>query len=99
VKSYRFHPAADAEYTAAVQYYTGISPELGVRFFEDIERLIATAREYPRQYLEFEPPMRRAIARQFPYALIYLDEPESLWIVAVMNLRRHPEYWKERLTV
>lgn len=33
-----------------------------------------------------------------PYALLYLDEPEQVWIIAVMPLRRDPDYWTHRLT-
>jgi hypothetical protein len=42
--------------------------------------------------------VRRHLADDFPYALLYLEEPESVWIVAVMPLSRDPDYWKHRLT-
>jgi len=38
------------------------------------------------------------LADDFPYALLYLDEPDRVWIVAVMPLKRDPDYWKHRLT-
>lgn len=43
MKPHGFHREADAEYVAAAEYYAGISPELGSRFFDEIERLIADA--------------------------------------------------------
>ncbi len=33
----------------------------------------------------------------FLYSVIYLEEPERVWIVAVMHAKRRPEYWHERL--
>lgn len=41
MKPHGFHREADAEYAAAAEYYGGISPELGGRFYDEIERLIA----------------------------------------------------------
>lgn len=43
------------------------------------------------------PPTRRALARTFPYAIVYVDLPDVIWIVAVMHGKRQPEYWRKRL--
>jgi hypothetical protein len=40
VKPHVFHPEADEEYTQAVRYYAAVKPELGGRFYDEIERLI-----------------------------------------------------------
>src|SRR6266536_2627179 len=45
--------------------------------------------------VRFSP--RRALARGFPYSVVYLDEPERVWIVAVMHAKRRLGYWRERL--
>lgn len=37
------HPEADEEFAAAVRYYSQISPELGVRFYLEMERLLREA--------------------------------------------------------
>ena len=42
------HEAALLEFNEAIDYYASISPELGVRFYREIERLI---RQCPQQYL------------------------------------------------
>jgi plasmid stabilization system protein ParE len=97
VKPHAFHPEADAEYAEAARFYTEIQPELGGRFFDEIESAIATVCAHPRQFHEFEPPVRRCLARRFPYAIVYLEEPDQVWIVAVMHLHRQPGYWHGRL--
>lgn len=33
---------------------------------------------------------------KFPYGVIYLVQPEHVWIVAIMHLNRVPGYWHER---
>jgi plasmid stabilization system protein ParE len=44
VKKHVFHPEAEREYTDAANYYFKINPDLSVRFYDEIERLILEAR-------------------------------------------------------
>jgi toxin ParE1/3/4 len=97
VKPYTFHPQASEEYTQAAAYYEAVAPELGGRFYDEIEQLIAEVRRQPDRFFRFSPPARRALARKFPYPVVYLDESDRVWIVAVMHAKRRPGYWRERL--
>jgi len=98
VKPYRFHPDADEEYAGAAADYAAISSELGGRFYDEIERLIGEVCAAPRRFRRIEGDVRRRLADDFPFALLYLDEPDGVWIVAVMPLRRDPDYWRHRMT-
>ena len=91
------HPEADEEFAAAIRYYSEISPELGVRFYHEMERLLREACDQPERFWQFDPPARRHLSGDFPYAVIFLEKPEHLWIVAVMNMKRRPGYWSGRL--
>jgi len=91
------HPDADAEFTVAAEDYTAISPELGGRFYDEIDNLIEEIHHAPLRFRQYDPPARRNLARHFPYAVVYLDEPDRVWIVAVMHLHREPGYWKYRI--
>ena len=97
MKPYAFHPQAAEEYAQAAQYYAAIAPELGGRFYDEMERLITQVRRQPDRCWQFRPPTRRALAHKFPYSIIYLDEPNCVWIVAIMHAKRRPGYWHERL--
>jgi toxin ParE1/3/4 len=90
-------PEADAEFAQAVRYYTNIDPELGLRFYNEIERVIMSVCRQPNRFFRFSPPARRALAHKFPYSVVYLDEPDRIWIVAVMHAKRRPGYWRARL--
>ena len=91
------HPAADAEFAEGVHYYADIDPALGVRFYREIERLINAVCDQPHRFLRFSPPARRALSREFPYSVVYLEQPDRVWIVAVMHAKRKPGYWRKRL--
>jgi len=91
------HPHADAEFLLAQQRYTGASPLLGRRFFNEISSVFRRIIEHPLRYKQFDPPARRLFANGFPYAVIYVARPDAIWIIAVMHVRREPGYWKERI--
>ena len=97
MKPYVFHPAAEEEYTEAAKYYAGIEAELGGRFFDEVERLIREVRTQPLRFWLFDPPARRHLSTVFPYAIVYLEQSDRIWIVAVMHCKRQPGYWKQRL--
>jgi toxin ParE1/3/4 len=96
VKPHFFHPDAGEEYTRAVEYYNAISPHLGTRFHDEIERLIRDICTQPGRFFCFSPPAQRALARRFPYSVVFLDQTDRIWIVAVMHAKRRPGYWRER---
>ena len=98
MKPAAFHREADAEFIEALQYYTDISPELGGRFYDIINRLIAEACASPGTFRFIRKPARRHFTREFPYGIIYVERPEDIWILAVMPLSRKPGYWQHRLS-
>jgi len=91
------HPEADTEFAEAVRYYAEIDPQLGCRFYREIERLIRAACDHPDCYFRFSPPARRVLSHEFPYSVVYLEQLDRVWIVAVMHSKRRPGYWRKRL--
>jgi toxin ParE1/3/4 len=94
---YLLHPEADEEFARAVRYYSKISPELGVRFYREMERLLREICVEPKRFRIYDPPVRRHFSRDFPYAVIFLERAGVIWIVSVMHMKRRPGYWRERL--
>lgn len=39
---------------------------------------------------------RRYLVHQFPYAVIYAVEGRTIYIAAIMHLKRKPGYWESR---
>ena len=92
------HPEADAEFLDGVRHYAGISRELGDRFYDEVSELLRAACAHPHRYRLYDPPVRRVLADDFPYAVLYIVKPDCVWVLAVMPLKRRPGYWKHRLT-
>jgi hypothetical protein len=82
---YSFHPEAEAEFVQAVEYYeeceAGLSYDFAVEVYSAIERTMA----YPKAWPIIEEDIR-SLVRRFPYGILYAEEDEELFIVAVMYL-------------
>jgi hypothetical protein len=40
--------------------------------------------------------LRRYLVQQFPYGLIYAVQGDTIYVAAVMHLKRKPGYWVAR---
>lgn len=96
MKPHAFHPQAAEEYAEAASYYSRIYPQLGTRFHDEIERLILEIRKDPRRFKRFDAPAQRHFSNVFPYAVIFVENADRIWVLAVMHMKRGPGYWKGR---
>jgi hypothetical protein len=92
-----FETHARRELDDAVEYYDGISPQLGNDFMEAVERLISQIRSFPKACPELSASIRRCRVKRFPYGLVYRLGKDALEILAVMHFSREPNYWVDRL--
>ena len=64
-----------------------------------MEGLILDIRRQPDRFRQFDAPARRHFSDVLPYAIICLDEPDRVWIVAVMHMKRRPGYWRDQCKI
>lgn len=92
-----FHPEAEAELVAAIDYYETCEPGLGLAFALEANLALERAVKYPTAWTSLNTIFRRTLLRRFPFGLIYTLDENILLVVAVMNLHREPGYWQNRL--
>ena len=97
MKPYIFHPEARLELAEAGRYYMEKSVAVAQRFYGEMDALLDEVCERPRLRRVFDPPARRHFSPRFPYALIYVEKLDVIWIVAVMHFKQRPGYWRHRL--
>lgn len=95
--NYAFHPAAESEFFEAIAYYEEREPGLGLDFSAEVHATIQRILAFPLAWQVLEADIRRALVNRFPYGVLYAVDEMRIWIVAVMDLHRRPEYWRERL--
>lgn len=91
-----FHELAERELNDAAQYYDREQAGLGAAFIADVKRCAAAILEHPEAGAIVRGPVRRRLCRRFRYAVLYTIRPETVRVLAVMNLRRRPTYWVGR---
>ena len=65
----------------AAAYYARTAPEMGERFYDEIERLTRDIRQQPDRFRLFDPPVRRHFSSVFAYAVLYVDQQDRCGFV------------------
>ena len=93
----QFVNTANDELANAIEYYNYQLPGLGSEFYKEINRAINRINKFPYAWTKIGLYTRRCLLKRFPYALYYTLENESILILAIANLHRKPEYYKNRI--
>jgi len=93
---YILHPDAKRELQDAIDYYEERQNGLGYDFSLEVYSAIKRIVNNPKAWTILEDDIRRCMTNRFPYGIIYSEQDHEIYILAVMNLRRHPDYWKYR---
>ncbi|MGJ0514760.1 MAG: type II toxin-antitoxin system RelE/ParE family toxin [Methylomicrobium sp.] len=91
-----FHPQAQTELEQTVLFYKQQQAGLEKRFIEAVEDAISRACRNPLLYRKIDDNIRKCRLLHFPYAIIFRTRPERIEIIAVMHLRKEPNYWQSR---
>ena len=94
--NFAFHPEAEEEFNHAIGYYEAIRPGLGYDYSIEIYTAIQRSVSLPETWPILAGEIRRSLVKRFPYAVLYAEEEDGIFIIAIMHLHRHPDYWKDR---
>ena len=95
--NFSFHPEAEKELNEAIDYYEDIEPGLGYDFALEVRSAIGRLVDFPKAWAVLDGDVRRSLVKRFPYGVLYSEEKDGIFIVAVMHLHRRPGYWKPRI--
>jgi len=94
--TYSFHPEAEIEFNISVDYYEKCKENLGLEFANEVYKTIQRILEFPTAWQKLDNDIRRCLTNRFPFGIIYYQRDDEIIILAVMQLQRKPNYWKER---
>lgn len=98
-KPLRFDDEATEEMNAAAEWYEVRRENLGIEFVGEVRQALATIASAPESWTlipEVDERVRRFQLRRFPYAVVYLDLPSELRVLAIAHMSREPGYWRKR---
>lgn len=89
-------PEAKAELRHAALFYEDCREGLGEEFLDAVELAFDQIRRHPTLWRLLKGRFRRYLVQQFPYGVIYAVEGRTIYVTAVMHLKRKPGYWEAR---
>ena len=93
-----FTPVARQELINAQDWYENASHGLGRRFRAAVNSLVERMSVNPGQFPVVYKNIRRAVMRRFPYALMFIVEPDdALTVIACFHGSRDPAQWQKRI--
>ena len=90
---------AERELLDAIDYYNTERPGLGIEFAREARLTINRIKAHPYVWLKIDPAFRRCPTERFPYSVLYQIVQQEIVIVAFMHHKRHPEYWRDRISL
>lgn len=94
---YEFHPEAEQELCEAAARYESEVPELGLRFADEIERVIQLLLEHPEMGSRLNDELRHFVLRRYPFSVVYAVVSDVVYVVAAAHGSREPGYWRPRV--
>ena len=89
--------SAQIELDETIEYYNYESFGLGDDFLKEFLTALKRIGEFPEAWQPCTKRTRRCQTRRFPYGIIYQIREQEILVIAVANLHREPDYWKERI--
>lgn len=97
MKPAAYHRLAASELIKSAEFYEQRNPTLGEAFLSAVEATLPDIRRHSELGKPGRLGTRSWRIRRFPFRIVYLDQPDRFWIVAVAHLSRRPDYWLRRV--
>ena len=92
------HPEAEAEFEEAADFYEAQRVVYGEVFRQDVATALGQIGNTPTIFSPYQGgPVRRRLLKRFPFGIYFLERDDAIHVIAVMNQRRKPNYWLDRL--
>ena len=92
------HPEAEAEFEEAADYYEAQRAGYGEVFRQEVADALAQIGNTPTVFSLYKGgPVRRRLLKRFPFGIYFVERDTAIHVIAVMNQRRKPDYWRDRL--
>lgn len=98
MKSVRYLEEAREEFLHEVRYFTAVSPRLGRRFDEAVQKAEALAAQFAEIGTPYKYGTRRVFPGKFKFSIVYMIRDDEVVVVAIALFKRKPGYWKSRIS-
>lgn len=97
MKRIEFHPETEAEFAHHLDFYREKSAGLAAEFVDAVEQAVSFVRGNPEAGSPASGELRRWRVRRFPFTVIYREEADRIYVLALAHHRQRPGYWRHRV--
>ncbi len=90
------HPAAQAEFERAADWYAKRSVAAAQRFASEVEAAKDAIRQNPESFARLDETHRFYLLNRFPYYVAYRQRPGKVEVVAIRHASQDQDVWKDR---
>lgn len=87
-----FHPAVEGDLVAIQDDLRAFDPALPGRFVARMDEQVERIEMYPESGAALFGSYRRVLLTRFPYMIVYVVRRERVDVLAVLGVRRDPEW-------
>lgn len=87
---------AEIDMQSAFNRYDEYQSDRGLQFLQKLDAALTMVRNHPNIGPVYDAPLRRMLVRDFPYGIFYEVQAGRIVVVAVLNLRQHPDAIRRR---
>ena len=80
----------------ARDWYDAQQPGIGSEFIRSVDAALACIYRTPHVFPMVYENVRRCLTRRFPYGIFFVEQPDTLLIVAIYHTHRNPRDWQAR---
>ena len=91
-------PVAQLDIWEIIDWYEIQNEGVGIRFSEEVNRLLLKIAKSPTFYSYYKEDFRRAIVKNFPYLIIFKVIENEVFIISVMFGGRNPQLINLRIS-
>src|SRR5258707_506276 len=92
-----FHRLAESELLKSAKFYDRRVPGLGQDFLFSVENNFPLIQRNPEIGKPGKLGSRSWKVKRFPFRIVYFDQPDRFWVIAVAHLSRRPDFWVRRI--
>ena len=94
--NYAYHPDARDELVASAAHYESRREGLGEAFLHEVNLAVRKVIDHPARWPTVQRDVRRCQINRFPFGVIYEVMDDTIYVLAIADLRRRPFYWRKR---
>jgi len=95
--TFSFHPEAEEDLLAGINYYEECREGLGYDFAREVYAAIHNIIKTPKLWPELEKDVRRRLLRRFPYAIYFKVEDDRVIVFGSFHCARNPGFIQDSL--